>query len=379
MKVLMVTKRLAEFASVQSRLREIVRLGVDLTIVSPRRWTGSESEFLSVEPDGYRLIAAECWFTRTKSLRLAHHLHFYPHISGILADGKWDVIHIDEEPFNFVTYHTLTARRTKDARVVFTTWQNLMKRYPPPFSFFEKFAFEQSAGAIAGNIEALEVLRRRGFHKPAAYVPQLGVDTLMFCRQDASEYRVKLGLKDVFLLGFVGRLSPEKGIDTLIRALARLPAECALVVVGSGPEQRKLEAVAQECGVSSRIRWVPWVSSADIPGYMNAFDVLVLPSKALRNLKEQFGRVLVEAMACETCVVGSDVGAIPDVIGEAGLVFHEGDESALARCLEGVIEDPLLRSLLARAGRERVLSHFSYEKTARDTIDFYTNACSPQA
>jgi glycosyltransferase involved in cell wall biosynthesis len=374
-KVLMVTKRLAEFANVQSRLREMVRMGVDLTVVSPRRWTGSEQEFRSIDPDGYRLVVTECWFTGTRSLRLAHHLHFYPHVSGILAQEKWDVIHIDEEPFNFVTYHTLTARRRKDAQVVFTTWQNLMKRYPPPFNFFEKYVFQHSAGAIAGNTEAVKVLRRRGFQKLATYVPQLGVDTLLFRKQDASEYRAKLGLRDAFLLGFVGRLSPEKGIDTLIRALARVSRECVLVVVGSGPEQRKLEAVAEGCGVSSRIRWVPWVSSADIPGYMNSFDVLVLPSRTLRNLKEQFGRVLVEAMACETCVIGSDAGAIPDVIGEAGLLFHEGDASALACCLSRVVEDPSLRGLLAKAGRERALSHFSYNKIARDTIDFYGKVC----
>jgi len=95
------------------------------------------------------------------------------------------------------------------------------------------------------------------------------------------------------------------------------------VLVGGGPERSKLEALAQGLGISARVRWEPWVDSCDVAEYMNAFDVLVLPSRTRRNWKEQFGRVLVEAMACETCVVGSDSGEIPNVVGDTGLIFHE--------------------------------------------------------
>jgi glycosyltransferase involved in cell wall biosynthesis len=374
-KVLLVTNRLAEFASVQSRFREISKI-VDLTIVSPRRWAGSEREFQKVVPDGYRLLIKACWFTRTKSPRIGHHLHFYPGISGVVTADKWDLIHVDEEPFNFVTCHTLLACRKSNAAVVFTTWQNLMKTYPPPFNFFERYAFEHAVGAMAGNSEALDLLRRRGFTKLAAHIPQLGVDSRMFRRRDASGLRRRLGVEDVFAIGFVGRLSPEKGIETLIKALTILPAKYALVLVGSGPEQPRIERLAQECGVSRRLKWVPEVESADIPEYMNALDVLVLPSRTRRNLKEQFGRVLVEAMACETCVIGSDVGGIPDVIGTAGFVFHEDNEVELAAHLRRLADDISLREVLARRGRERVLSHFSYDKIARDTVDFYGRACS---
>jgi glycosyltransferase involved in cell wall biosynthesis len=378
-KALMVTNRLAEFASVQTRFGEISKLNIDLTVVSPQRWAGSDHEFRKVVPDGYRLLVEDCWFTRTRSPRLRHHLHFYPGIFRVVRSEKWDLIHIDEEPFNFVACHTLRACRKSDTAVVFTTWQNLMKNYPPPFNFFEKYTFQHSVGAIAGNAEALEVLRRRGFMKMAAHIPQLGVDSLVFRRQEASELRRKLGIANAFVVGFVGRLSPEKGLGTLVKAFTFLPAGCALVLVGNGPERSKIERLARECGVSTRIKWVSRVDSAEIPEYMNAFDVLVLPSRTRWNLKEQFGRVLVEAMACETCVVGSDVGGIPDVIGNAGLVFHEDDEMELAAHLRRLADDISLREMLARRGRERVLSHFAYDKIARATVDFYKRAFSHPA
>ena len=87
------------------------------------------------------------------------------------------------------------------------------------------------------------------------------------------------------------KFRPAKGVDTLIKAFALLPADCVLVLVGDSSERPKLEALAQELGVSARVRWVPWVNSWDVPEYMNAFDVLVLPSRTSWNIKEQFGRV----------------------------------------------------------------------------------------
>jgi glycosyltransferase involved in cell wall biosynthesis len=378
-KVLIITRTMAEFANIQGKIHEISRLGVDLTVVSPSRWRGSDREFQSVTPDDFRLLGRDCWFSGSSSVRLGNHLHFYPGISRVIGCEKWDLVHIDEEPFNLATYHALKGCSEHQRPAIFTTWQNLMKRYPPPFNFFERYVHENAAGAIAGNAEGLEVLRRRGFAKPIAHVPQLGVDPTIFHKQESSSTRKELSSKGEFVVGFVGRLSAEKGLDTLIKTLALLPAQCVLVLVGSGPERRKLEDMARALGVSERVRWVPWVSSAKVVDYMNAFDVLVLPSRTRWNIKEQFGRVLVEAMACETCVVGSDSGEIPTVIGDTGLVFHEGDERELAGHLRCLMEDSLFCQSLGRRGRERVLAHFTYAKIAKDTVDFYKEVCSDAA
>ncbi len=219
------------------------------------------------------------------------------------------------------------------------------------------------------------MLRRRGFSKPAAVIPVHGVDTAIYRKLDPTGVRQKLGGNGSFVVGFVGRIVPEKGLDTLIRAVGLLPNECTLALVGNGPGRPSLERMVESLGLARRVRWIPWVKSNEVSEYMNAFDVLVLPSRTIRTWKEQFGRVLVEAMACETCVVGSDSGEIPNVIGKAGLVFHEGNEQELAEQLRKLMEDLSLRESLGRRGRERVLENYTHARIAQETFSFYRRIC----
>jgi glycosyltransferase involved in cell wall biosynthesis len=372
----MITRTLAEFANQQGKIREISKLGVNLTVVSPARWAGKESEVQRVKPDGYEFLLQKCWFSGTTFVRLGNHLHFYPEVSRVIGREKWDFVHIDEEPFNLATYHALRKCRRHGARAVFTTWQNLMKTYPPPFNLFEKYVYENAAGAISGNGQGLDLLRRRGFRRLAAHIPQLGVDPTMYRRQDASSLRRKLATDGSFVVGFVGRIHIEKGLDTLVKAFALLPKSSVLVLVGRGPYRAELESLIGSLGLSERVRWVPWVNSGEVLEYMNAFDVLALPSRTRWNWKEQFGRVLVEAMACETCVVGSDSGEIPEVIGDASLIFHEGDERELAGRIRNLMDCPSLRETLGQRGRQRVLENFTYAKIAAETVNFYRRICS---
>jgi glycosyltransferase involved in cell wall biosynthesis len=95
----------------------------------------------------------------------------------------------------------------------------------------------------------------------------------------------------------------------------------------------------------------------------------VLPSLTRRNWKEQFGRVLVEAMACGVPVIGSDSGAIPEVIGEAGLIVPEGDIQALADALRAIMWDVGVQRKLGKMGRERVLERFTQKEIAARTVE----------
>ncbi len=104
---------------------------------------------------------------------------------------------------------------------------------------------------------------------------------------------------------------------------------------------------------------------------MRELDVLVLPSRTQPNWKEQFGRVLIEAMSCGVPVIGSTCGEIPQVIGEAGLVFPEGDVAALRAALSRLIDQPELRAELARRGRARVLAEFTQAAIARRHVAVY--------
>jgi glycosyltransferase involved in cell wall biosynthesis len=112
-----------------------------------------------------------------------------------------------------------------------------------------------------------------------------------------------------------------------------------------------------------------------MPGLLKSFDVLVLPSVTIVPLhREQFGRVLIEAMAAGVPVVGSSSGAIPEVIGDAGLVVPERDATALAQAIDRVLAEPGLRETLVQRGHERVKRHFAWPVVADQTVDLFREA-----
>jgi glycosyltransferase involved in cell wall biosynthesis len=172
-------------------------------------------------------------------------------------------------------------------------------------------------------------------------------------------------------VGYAGGLVQEKGVDLLIRACAALDVEWELLIAGEGAEHAALAALAAELGVAARVKFLGRYASSQMPDFYNQLDVLVLPSRTQLNWKEQFGRVLVEAMACEVPVVGSDSGEIPQVIGDAGMIFPEGDVEALAGTLSQLARDPALRGQSGARGRRRVLAHYTMGHVAEATVAVY--------
>ncbi len=370
LKVLMISKALV-VGAYHAKLRELVQLGVDLTVVVPPTWGDQALE--TVPPDGYKLLVKRCTFSGNP------HVHFYPGMSEVIEQGNWDLVHIDEEAFLAVTHQALRACERAGKRAVFFAWQNISKIYPPPFNYFERFAYRHAAGAIAGNAEVRGILRARNFLGPIEVIPQFGVDETFFRKREFSELRNRLGLADKFVIGYVGRVVKEKGIADLLHALALLPEACVLVLVGSGEFEAVAKNLARDLGLGSRIQWVPRIASLEVPDAMNAFDALVLPSRTTPRWKEQFGRVLIEAMACETPVVGSDSGEIPHVIGDGGLLFAEGEAQMLAERLLFLYENVQARTEMGAMGRRRVMERFTHREIAQRTVLFYGALASAES
>jgi len=170
----------------------------------------------------------------------------------------------------------------------------------------------------------------------------------------------------------VGRLLPQKGVDLLLRAVALLPSpRPSILILGDGPARGALEGVAADLGFGSSIRFLSGVQHDAVRGFMAAIDVLVLPSRTTPKWKEQFGRVLVEGMAAGCVVVGSSSGAIPEVVGDAGLIFPEDDVEGLAEALRRVLGEPGLGEALRIRGRKRVRAYYTWEAIASRINDFY--------
>jgi glycosyltransferase involved in cell wall biosynthesis len=170
--------------------------------------------------------------------------------------------------------------------------------------------------------------------------------------------RERWGFDQEFVFGYVGRLIAEKGIDWLLESwrTASLPDYAQLVFVGKGPMEVAIRAAAT---ADPRIRLIGPVSLDQVPSVMASLDALVLPSLTTRDWCEQYGRVITEAMTSEVPVIASDSGAIPEVVGDAGIIVTEGSTAELAAALRRVSQDPAFHRALAEAGLARAQTAFS--------------------
>ena len=365
MRILIASKALV-VGAYQRKLQEIAAQPdvQRLTAVVPPSWQ---------EPGG-RTIRLEVSHSTGYDLRIEpirfngnFHLFYWPGLPRILRETRPDLVHLDEEPYNLATaLGTFQARRV-GARSLFFTWQNLLRRYPPPFCLFERYVFRGSAHAIIGNAEAERVLRAKGYRGPATLIPQVGIDPDLFAPRPVAR-------RGPPTIGFVARLVEEKGIHVLLNALAHQVGDWRLHVIGSGPLEEQARARAEREGLADRITWESSVPSLLIPERLATFHVVVLPSLTRRHWKEQFGRSLVEAMACGVPVIGSTCGEIPSVIGDAGIIVPEGDATALREALTRTLHDPCLRADLANRGRERVLALYTHRRIAEQTVAVYRSA-----
>jgi len=344
----------------QPKLEAIARHGVDLTVLTPPDWRderGSNALERS-HTSGYQLCSIPIRFNGN------FHLHHYPTLGREIRKWRPQIVHIDEEPYNLATWQALHHARRLGAKSLFFSWQNILRAYPPPFNWGERWTLRNADYALAGTDAAAGVLRQKGYSGPLAVIPQFGTAPDLFQPAGIRPDRP-------FTIGYIGRIVPEKGLGILLRAVAGLEGAPRLRLIGGGSARAETEALANALGLSDRVSFSGQLPSPDLPGEYHELDALVLPSLTRPNWKEQFGRVLVEAMASGVPVIGSDSGAIPGVIADAGLISPEGDVEALGYALRQLRDQPGLRADLIEKGRARFLAHFTHERIAEATVAVY--------
>lgn len=322
------------------------------TVLRPRRWEGLQALIQPTPVWGSGHVPLHAW---RLDLRKQFYL-FQP-----------DAIYCENESYALSTFQAALANRTSVRRpFLFRNNQNIDKPLPWPFRQAERFVLGQAACANLINAEAGRVLRRRGYRGRLAYLPY-GLDPTHYQPLDARDLRASWG-EPSFVFGYVGRLIEEKGLWVLLEAFARFHPEIdvALVIVGDGPLRDDLLARIAHPSLASRVRWVPAVPHREVPRWLSAMDALVLPSLTRPAWKEQFGRVLIEAVACGTPVIGSDSGEIPHLIEQlgAGLVHPEGRADGLARAMQQLHADPELLASLREHGRREVVERFAHDALA---------------
>lgn len=336
-----------------------------LVVVTPPEWREPGGRTLTFEPS----TGTPAYELRVEPIRFngSYHLFYWPNLGRVLRQVQPDLVHLDEEPYNLATAHGARHASRAGVPLLFFTWQNLLRRYPPPFSWIEQDVFKRAAHAIAGSGEALGVLRQKGYRGGSSVIPQFGVDPELFSPGDAPP-------ADPPVIGFIARLVEEKGVLVLLDAVAGLGGNWRLHVIGAGPLEGQARHRAEELGLADRVRWERGVPSTDVPRRLRTFSVLVQPSLTRRHWKEQFGRAVLEAMACGVPVIGSSSGEIRHVVGDAGIIVREGDAPALRNALARVLADCELRAELGRRGRARVLASYTNARIAEQTVAAYQAA-----
>ncbi|HEU5261150.1 MAG TPA: glycosyltransferase [Gemmatimonadales bacterium] len=286
---------------------------------------------------------------------------------SLLRDKRPDVLQVEEEPDTLMGQQVVHLARRLRLPVVQFTHCNV----PLPLPLFARWrrrrTLHRLVGAVAGSEGAAALLRGEVPNLPVAVIPQLGVQV-----PPEPEHALHEGLA----IGCVGRLVPEKGVDTLLQALAEnRSARWHLTVVGDGPDRERLERLASELRLAARVRWTGALPPDELPKIWPELDVLVLPSRGLPTWAERSAHVLAEALANEVTVVGTSAGATPEVIGDAGVVVPPDDPGALAGALRRLTTADARRPFVA-LGRARAMQLFSDDAVAERTLGFWREVLS---
>ena len=345
----------------RERDRALRRGGADLVLVSAQRWDeGGTVVELRPDEEGF-VVAARTWGSHPNLFL------FDPRpILAALRRRRPDVLDVHEEPCSLAAAELRLLRRMlcPSVPLVLYSAQNIFKRYPWPIRVLERAALRAASAVYVCNEEAVRILRRKGFRGTVVILP-LGVDLERFAPASSRTRNGSTGLR----IGYVGRLETRKGIQVILDAMRDEPA-WSLDVVGDGPDAAALRRHADGAALGLRARFRGYVDHWDLPDLYRSFDVLVVPSLPTPGWDEQFCRVAVEAMACAVPVVASATGALPEVVGDGGVLFPPGDVEALRRALRDLADDEPGRRALGERARAWA-DHFGWEAVATEHRRLY--------
>jgi glycosyltransferase involved in cell wall biosynthesis len=278
-----------------------------------------------------------------------------------ISDFHPDLIQVEESPVSPVAAAVAAAARRMGIPYVLFSWDSLSRRR----GFLEqrraRSVMRHAAGVIGGNRFALALLRQHAPDAETAVLPQSGMSPTAPLTRNTDRRGLGLGL--------VGRLVPERGGETLLRACGQLLGPWTLTVVGTGPEQESLEALAQRLGLASRIRWLGGIPKQELDEVWNHLDCLVVPSRDTSTWVERSSPTLLEAMVRGVVPVVTRAGALPEIVGDAGVVVDDAESLTLA--LQELMAEPDRLRVLGQRARQRVLEEYVDSAVAQRTLAFW--------
>ena len=339
---------------------------LDLTLVVPKVWHEfGQSRAEHAEPSSTPLKVEISPARLTRAGPAKWYLYHYPRMRQLIQKLKPDVIHLWEEPWSVAALHATRLRDkvSPHSALVLETDQNIFRRLPAGFEHIRRYTLARCDMLIARSQEALAVSQQAGYRGLHEFV-EYGTNTACFYPRDTRPGAG--GDRQAFRIGYVGRLVPEKGLMDVLDAMHRSTHPVVFELLGEGPERDRLIARAAELGMADRVRLLPSCEPEGVAEFMGSLDALVLMSRTTRTWKEQFGRVIMESLACGVPVIGSSSGSIPRVVGNGGWIVPEGDSDALADLLDRLAGAPAEVTRAGAIGLQEVRSRFSYDALSAD-------------
>jgi len=347
---------------------------LDIMLIQPKQWAqiGREENFRSLKQNtAFKTVHANALF------RNYHHRSFFINkIRAVFKNFQPDIIHLFEEANTFFSLQAVICKRlfAPHSKLIFDNFQNVLFehaefKFHQFYDYIEKKVFEEAVCATVRYSGSRDYLTHRNFQKPIYELPW-GVDLSLFSRKNPDIIQQKYDLAG-FSLAYIGRIEEEKGVLFLINALSELEKDFRLLIIGGGLAEKKMLRMISELNLSHKIHYIGYVPHQELPVYYSAVNCVVVPTISTPGFQEQFGRVIVESMACGTPVIGSTSGAIPSVIGDAGLVFEENNMAALIQNLETMINIPSLVKEFSQKATERARNVFCLEKFSENCLNIY--------
>ncbi|MDO8265054.1 MAG: glycosyltransferase family 4 protein [Candidatus Parcubacteria bacterium] len=275
---------------------------------------------------------------------------------SLIRREKIDLLHCQGFLSSFLGY--LIYKMTKIPYI------STVQRLEEDKGFFRRLAYCNAKVCIAASQAIKKYFEEIGV-KNIEVIPN-GIDLGKFSNLNREKSRKNLGLNSEFAIMTVARLEKVKGIDYLIKAVN--PSDnFKLIAIGGGSERKNLESLAKERGIKEKIVFLGEIPNEKIGEYLVAADCFVLPS-----LKEGFGIVILEAMACRVPVIGTDVGGIKDIIenNKNGILVSSKDSSVLAAALERIRSNPGLALQLADNALS-ALNRYNWSNISERVFDIY--------
>jgi len=354
----------------QKKLKALQEIGCRVGVLVPSNWRDRGPLLRGIHFQPQRLEGITLYSAPViRSGHIASHLYVPGVISSLIHSFKPDIVQVEQEIYSYASAQAALAGKVSGKKVIVFGWENLDRRLHITQILCRALTLRIADGIICGNSEGAKLVQLLGYKKHLEVIPQLGIDPQEF--SPVTHYREKQ-----FCIGFVGRLVREKGVDILLRAIHCLAqkATCSdlrLVLVGSGPEKENLSSLAHTLQIADKIDFFDTIPHEDVPKMISKISVLVLPSRSTAYWKEQFGHVLIEAMSMGIPVIGSESGAIPEVIGRQDVLFPEDDVSKLSLLLERVMQDQNWYRELSQYGRNRVIHNYTNTVIAHRLLQLY--------